>query len=105
MSAAISSGVFDGSGTFTFSGNQIVYRHSTYDPPEKLTVNGRAWDNLNKPFELDFTPDYATTNVAEMIGRDIIGIKYSQDKMELEINDTEMSRDNYRVSVFFGKVK
>ena len=71
----------------------------------KLTVNGKAWDNLNKPFELDFTPDYATTNVAEMNGRDIIGIKYSQDKMELEINDTEMSRDNYRVSVFFEKVK
>jgi len=103
--AIVIEGVFDGAGTFTFSGNRIVYKHATYDPPDKLTVNGKAWNNLNKPFELDFTPDYATTNVAEMNGRDIIGIKYSQDKMELEINDTEMSRDNYRVSVFFEKVK
>ena len=103
--AIVLDGVFDGAGTFTFSGNRIVYKHSTYDPPDKLTVNGKAWDNLNKPFELDFTPDYSTTNVAEMNGRDIIGIKYSPDKMELEINDTEMSRDNYRVSVFFEKVK
>ena len=103
--AIVLEGVFDGAGTFTFSGNRIVYKHSTYDPPDKLTVNGKAWDNLNKPFELDFIPDYSTTNVAEMNGRDIIGIKYSQDKMELEINDAEMSRDNYRVSVFFEKVK
>ena len=103
--AIVIEGVFDGAGTFTFSGNRIVYKHATYDPPDKLTVNGKAWNNLNKPFEMDFTPDYATTNVAEMNGRDIIGIKYSRDKMELEINDTEMSRDNYRVSVFFEKVK
>ena len=103
--AVVLEGVFDGAGTFTFSGNRIAYRHSTYDPPEKVMVNGRTWENLNNPFELDFTPDYATTNVAELNGRNVIGIKYSQDKMELEINDTEISRDNYRVSVFFGKVK
>ena len=54
---------------------------------------------------MDFTPDYSTANVAEMNDRDVIGIKYSQDKMELKINDTEMSRDNYRISVFFEKVK
>ena len=98
-------GVIDGEGTFTFRGNKIIYKHSRFDPPEKLTVNGREWKNLNEPFELDFTPDYSATKVTEMTGRDIIRLNYNTDQMELYIFDTENSRDKYRVSVFFGNVK
>ena len=98
-------GVIDGEGTFTFRGNKIIYKHSRFDPPEKLTVNGREWKNLNEPFELDFTPDYSATKVTELNGRDIIRLNYTADQMELYIFDTENSRDKYRVSVFFEKVK
>ena len=98
-------GVIDGSGTFTFIGNRITYRHSTFDPPEKVTVNGKAWEDLKKPFELDFTPDYDTMKVTEMTGRDYVSLRILDGRLELYIDDSESSRDKYRVSVFFEKVK
>ena len=66
-------------------------------------MNGKEWKDLNEPFELGFTPDYSTTKVSEMNGRDIIRLNYTADRMELYIFDTENSRDKYRVSVSFGQ--
>ena len=94
-------GKIDGSGLFTFSGNKVTYKHSTFDYPDYIKVNGVTWDNLNVPFKLDFTPDYSKTKVVEMDGRGGIRLDYTQDKLELFINDSEASRAEYRVSMYF----
>jgi hypothetical protein len=94
-------GKIDGAGLFTFSGKNVTYKHSRFDYPDYIKINGVTWDNLNVPFKLDFTPDYSKTKVVEMDGRGEIRVNYTQDKLELYINDSEASRDEYRVSVYF----
>lgn len=94
-------GKIDGAGLFTFSGKNVTYKHSRFDYPDYIRINGVTWDNLNVPFKLDFTPDYSKTKVVEMDGRGEIRVNYTQDKLELYINDSEASRDEYRVSVYF----
>ncbi|MBQ7731377.1 MAG: hypothetical protein IJT68_06025 [Lentisphaeria bacterium] len=94
-------GKIDGTGLFTFSGKNVTYKHSRFDYPDYIRINGVTWDNLNVPFKLDFTPDYSKTKVVEMDGRGEIRVNYTQDKLELYINDSEASRDEYRVSVYF----
>lgn len=94
-------GKIDGAGLFTFSGKNVTYKHSRFDYPDYIRINGVTWDNLNVPFKLDFTPDYSKTKVVEMDGRSEIRVNYTQDKLELYINDSEASRDEYRVSVYF----
>ena len=94
-------GMIDGSGLFTFCGNKVTYKHSTFDYPDYIRINGVTWDNLNVPFKLDFTPDYSRTKVVEMNGRSEIRLNYTQDKLELFINDSEASRAEYRVSMYF----
>ena len=68
-------------------------------------MNGKAWEDLKKPFELDFTPDYDTMKVTEMTGRDYVSLRILDGRLELYIDDSQSSRDKYRVSVFFEKVK
>ena len=94
-------GKIDGAGLFTFSGNKVTYKHSTFSYPDYIRIDGVTWDNLNVPFKLDFTPDYSKTKVVEMNGRGEIRLNYTQDKLELFINDSEASRAEYRVSMYF----
>lgn len=73
--------VYDG--VFTFEGNRIVYFHrNAWGPllPEDITVDGKPWKDLTKPFELDYTPDYAKAVILEKEIDDVRGVTlYSTD--------------------------
>ena len=84
--------VYDG--VFTFEGNKITYFHrNAYGPllPEDITVDGKPWKDLTKPFELDYTPDYAKAVILEKEIDDVRGVTlYSIDdtrKFCLSIGD------------------
>lgn len=84
--------VYDG--VFTFEGNKIMYFHrNAYGPllPEDITVDGKPWKDLTKPFELDYTPDYAKAVILEKEIDDVRGVTlYSIDdtkKFCLSIGD------------------
>lgn len=94
-------GTFDGEGTFAFRGTKITYKHTAWDPPTDVKVNGTPWVNLNEPFELGFEPDPDSGEIVEKEGRNIIGMRYFTDRAELYINDTDDSSSHYRVSVSF----
>ena len=58
-------GVFGGRGTFVFEGKAIQYRHESGKEPASVTIDDVPWDDLAKPFELDFTPDFAQAVIEE----------------------------------------
>ena len=58
--------VYDG--VFTFEGNKITYFHrNAWGPllPQDIMIDGKPWKDLTKPFELDYTPDYAKAVILE----------------------------------------
>ena len=63
-------------GYFVFEGNTIRLTNMLLDPKmnhnskaEGITVNGKPWDDLSKPFELDYTPDFVKAGVLEQEGK------------------------------------
>lgn len=98
-------GDIDGQGTFVFQNNQISYLHSMFDYPRNVTINGEPWEDLNEPFELGFVPDYSSTTVLKKIGRNIIEMTPSRDKVELYIYDSDSSFARYQVSLLFCLLK
>ena len=57
-------------GRFFFKENTIQFDTlNKYEwPQEDFSVNGKTWSELNKPFELDFTPDFAKAVILEKEG-------------------------------------
>ena len=94
-------GMVDGKGTFTFQEDRIVYKHEAYDYPTEVTINGKAWANLDEPFELGFVPVFSTADVVEKQGRNSISVNAFKDKVELSIYDSDASSAHYRVSIVF----
>ena len=57
-------------GEFIFEGNMIRFSKGDSDPlPTNITVDGKHWDDLTKPFELDYTPDFAKAGILEKDGK------------------------------------
>ena len=54
----------DGAGSFTFRDDKIFYEHFTWQYPTRVKINGRPWDDLNRPFELDCVPGFASAKVS-----------------------------------------
>ena len=57
-------------GRFFFKENTIQFDTlNKYEWPQKnIVVNGEVWSQTNKPFELDFTPDFAKAVILEKEG-------------------------------------
>lgn len=95
-------GEIDGEGTFTFQNNKIVYKHAQLKPPKNVTVNNKKWENLDKPFELGFVPDYSSTKIVERNGRNPIRVIPSHEDVEVYFFDTDDSSSKYRVALQFN---
>ena len=53
-------------GVFVFEGNTIQFSNMmVYRMPEDITVDGKRWKNLTKPFKLNYTPDFAKAGILE----------------------------------------
>ena len=64
-------GEIKGRGKFHFHVNRIEYRPESKDEPdypENVTVNGKPWEDLKTPYELDFVTDYTTGRLADRSG-------------------------------------
>lgn len=64
-------GEIEGRGKFQFRSNVIEYRPESEigtDYPEKVTVNGKSWEDLHTPFILDFVTDYTSGKLADRSG-------------------------------------
>ncbi len=62
---------------FRFQGSQIIYYPIFGEAPSGVTVNGRPWDILDKPFELGFVTNPAAAEILEKSAGPLTPSKYS----------------------------
>jgi hypothetical protein len=87
-------GEIDGKGKFRLQSDRIEFvPDSASSPawPDKVTVNGKPWDDPHKPFALDFVTDYASGKLTERTGTAAIGWRC--------IPDGDSVFDRFRLSV------
>ena len=106
-STVVLTGNFSGAGTFVFQDGKISYRHTDWDYPSSVTINGKRWNNLREPFDLGFEPVCLTGTLVERDqqrgNRDITQLRTSTDRAELDINNNYTSPAYYRVAISFRK--
>ena len=92
-------GRFDGRGYFIFKDNTIMYRHVREQYPAGVRINGKNWDDLKKPFVLDFTPDHDRAAILEKEARSIVSLTLKPNTFELLIDDKASSSGDYYVRI------
>lgn len=88
------------SGEFIFEGNTI--RFIKGDPvPEDVTVDGKHWDDLSKPFELGYTPDFAKAGILQRDARPprAYYVNVSEKMFSLRIDEDNKSPDPFYVKL------
>lgn len=94
--ALILTGEIDGKGKFRLQSDRIEFvPDSAAKPawPDKVTVNGKPWEDPHVPFELDFVTDYATGKLTERTGTAAIGWRC------IPVPDGDSIFDRYKLSV------
>lgn len=90
----------DETGLFFFQNDAIEYRKSfEYPDPTGVTVDGKPWEDLSKPFRLGFTPDYGKAAIVEKQGRGRIELSTMPNQIILLFVDKESSSAPYKVSI------
>lgn len=93
------SGDIDGSGTFIFQGNLVMYMHVAHDYPSDLRINGEPWNNPDDAFALDFVPDFGNAKMVRKEGRNRVNFIPGKDSWSLRIDDTDASWGYYEVTI------
>ena len=76
-------------GTFVFEENTIRYINTTLSPrPKDITIDGKPWEDLSKPFELDYTPDFAKAGILEKSGTKFYFVDATQKQFSLRIDNS-----------------
>ena len=93
------SATIDGAGSFTFRGDKIYYEHFTWQYPTQVKINDRPWTDLDTPFELGFTPDFAAARAVARSGRGTMALIPHRDRLVLFIDDAENASAEYRITI------
>ena len=97
--SVILEGMIDGEDEFVFRDGKAFLQHKSYKEPIDVTVNGKPWTDLKKPFELGFTPDPVETHfVCE--GRGQNKMSRSDDGVAVTVYDEEGAAARYRIILF-----
>ena len=85
---------------FVFTKDTIQYRASfNHAEPSGVTVDGKPWADLSKPFQLDYTPDFEKAKVVEKVGRGTIEVATLPNQFVLKIDDPEKTLSPYKVTI------
>lgn len=95
----------DGAGSFTFRDDKVFYEHFTWQYPTRVKINGKTWDDLDRPFELDCVPEFASAKVIDQRGRNTMAIIPHEDRLVIFIDDAEDSSAPYRIIIVMDKRK
>ena len=79
-------GTFYGPANFVFEGNEVRYLHNTIQYPSDVTIDGKPWDDLKKPFRLDASPlGMAHPDILEISGPYSASLRHVSDR-RLEVS-------------------
>ncbi|MBP5586809.1 MAG: hypothetical protein J6Y92_10710 [Lentisphaeria bacterium] len=85
---------------FVFTKDTIQYRASfDHAEPSGVTVDGKPWADLSKPFQLDYTPDFEKAVIREKEGRGTIEVATLPNQFVLKIDDQEKTLSPYKVTI------
>ena len=76
-------------GIFEFEGNTIRFNNMIfYDWPEDITVDGKPWTDVTKPFELDYTPDFSKAGILGKDGPRMFYVDSADKRFVLRVENT-----------------
>lgn len=76
-------------GVFVFEGNTIRFNNMIfYDWPEGITVDGKPWKDVTKPFELGYTPDFGKAGILGKDGPRMFYVDSADKRFTLRIENT-----------------
>lgn len=85
---------------FVFQDYKIHFRpDARYGRPSGATVNGIPWPDLEKPFEMGFTPDFSFADIYDQSGRGAIELTVKPDRFILSVDDSESGFAPYQISI------
>ena len=97
--SVILEGWIDGEDAFIFRDGKVSIQHKSFKVPYKITVNGKQWTDLSKPFELGFTPDPTTTKFT-CEGRGTSSLTRTDDSITVSVYDQQGAATYYRIILF-----
>ena len=90
----------DGEDMFVFRDGKVFLEHKNYKMPTNITVNGKPWTELDKPFELGFTPDPAKTRfVCEGRGTWAL-LRFDETEFAVSVDDDDGGAARYKITLF-----
>lgn len=93
-------GNLNGRGIFVFEGDTITYRHeSEAEYPRNVTIDDMPWDDLTKPFKLDYATEAPNAVLMSLGGPRTVKLRKSDGKFMIEIDDSVYTWPNYRIVV------
>jgi hypothetical protein len=93
----------DGSGRIIFTGRAARYENKNWSAPTDVTVNGKAWENLDqtpagwKRFSKGL--DLSRAWIVERAGRDVIALEQTAKGFDLYLCDSPNGAADYSVTI------
>ena len=93
-------GNLNGRGVFLFDGDTITYRHeSEAEYPRHVTIDDMPWDDLTKPFKLDYATEAPKAVITSRNGPNTVKLRKGDGKFAIEIDDSVYTWPSYRIVV------
>ena len=90
----------NGPGVFVFEGDTIAYLHeSDAEYPREVTVDDMPWDDLTKPFKIDYEMDVPKAVITSSNGPRTFKVRKSDGQFRIEIDDSVYTWPNYVIVV------
>ena len=92
--------VKNGRGIFLFEGDTITYRHeSEAEYPRNVTIDDMPWDDLTKPFKLDYATEAPNAVITSLNGPKTVKLRKGDGKFMIEIDDSVYTWPSDRIVV------
>ena len=90
----------EGKAKFVFEDYKIHFEsEDRYAYPAGASVNGIPWSDLEKPFEMGFTPDFSFAKIYEKQGEGDIALSVENDQIIVSIENPGEDAAPYQVSI------
>lgn len=103
------SATVDGSGVIIFTSQDARYEHKNWGPPTNVTINGKAWRDLNRTPAgwRDFTKglDLSHAWIVKREGRDVIALETTTNGCNLYLVDSPNGAADYSATIAIPRKK
>ena len=93
-------GQINGSGTFVFRKDSVMFRKTGFHEPTGVTINGEVWSNMTRPFRLDGESAFVPVRIRTMEEHYITAALYpAGDEAELKLSSASGRTGSFRIEL------